>query len=104
MKFVTGLAVVLLATLALGCDSGDAAVTCAEVQQTVSACYDGDCASNDSAFCGCWTQGMDLDLLSCECITQDLDALCEVYNLTNFSTDAFDCASAGAYLDSQCVP
>ena len=103
MKMVARLALVLTLALAAGCDNDDGSAKCEEVKSLLTSCYDTRCEDSDSHFCQCWSQGQDLNVLSCSCVERQENAVCEVYNLESFTTAGFSCGNAMDYLNSQCV-
>lgn len=87
-----------------GDSEDDDEAKCEAVKELLVACYDAGCESSDSSFCQCWNEGQDLDMANCVCIPQDMDMVCVMYNLDNFSTQTFDCDAAMTVLDNQCDP
>jgi len=66
--------VVALSFCACGGDNPD----CDALIQDATACLDGWCTAEgkDSAFCGCWSQGKDMNQYTCECIKLDWSQAC----------------------------
>jgi hypothetical protein len=79
---------------------------CEQFKSLITSCYDGYCAGagSSSAFCRCWTQGLDINTSSCVCITLDLNQACQVINLDNLDLSRFDCAAAGSTVGNFCRP
>ena len=107
MKMVAQLALALAISLAMSCDNDDGSAKCEEVKSLLADCYDTRCAAsddaNESSFCQCWGQGLDLNVLTCTCVERQEDAVCEVYNLDSFSVPGFSCTNAMDYLAGQCT-
>jgi hypothetical protein len=69
---------------------------CDAVVEAISDCYDGYCngAGMSVPFCQCWNNGQDINISTCECMTLDLDAVCQVIDLDAIDPNAFNCAGA----------
>jgi hypothetical protein len=90
------LALPVFFALLVGCSSKQA--QCDDFVGQIQTCYDGHCATTDSAFCDCWNDGMDMSAVDCSCVPLDLDAVCDIVDLPA----DLDCAVAAASVDNMC--
>jgi hypothetical protein len=93
----------LLATTMLGCGASDEKV-CDWLVSDTHVCYDDYCDNDGegTAFCDCWDQGMDLNITDCECIPLDLEAACDVLDLSDYQEGDFNCSAASDALSNVC--
>ena len=66
-------------------------------------CYDGFCDGDgaSSAFCGCWTDGRDLDPETCDCMPLlELEGVCDLVDVDGAT---FDCEGARDTLGNLCT-
>jgi hypothetical protein len=76
---------------------------CQALKDTAKACFNSACVEDGSTgFCGCWTQGMDLNTNTCECVPLDLDAACAQVDLDTFDPASFRCDLAKDAVQSYC--
>ncbi len=59
----------------------------------VTVCVDAYCDADgaDSALCGCWATGQDIDPVTCECQRLNLEATCDGWDLSSYEPGDFDC-------------
>lgn len=77
---------------------------CADYAEDVGVCVDAYCGAEgaDSALCGCWANGQDIDPVDCECQSLNLEATCDGWDLSSYQLGDFDCVSFTDALGGVC--
>lgn len=80
------------------------AADCDTLKSMVTACVDSYCLgdASSSPFCGCYGQGMDLNMTTCQCVPLDLDAVCQQFYGLEYSPSQFSCSTMQQTLDHIC--
>ena len=100
--------VISMLLLACGCDDDeeddDSAdqQKCEELKDVATECFDGFCSTSSVAFCGCWNNGQDINVSTCECAPLDLDAVCAAINLDDFDRSQYNCSAATTVVSDFC--
>ncbi|MBN1337376.1 MAG: hypothetical protein JXB39_15575 [Deltaproteobacteria bacterium] len=102
MSFPRGFLWMGLACLGLAACGED---PCVAWEADVTECYDAYCDADGAgnAFCTCWDQGMDLDMISCECMPLDLAGACAEAGIEDYESGDLDCDAASAALGHICT-
>ena len=83
---------------AAACNSEQKA--CDDYVSDLETCYDDHCDGGDSPFCGCWNDGMDLDITTCDCTPLgDLAAVCDFIDAKEVELNG---SVAAATVDNVC--
>ena len=84
-----------------GCDAEEA---CDKLWGAIVACVDAWCASEGSATpeCGCWRQGLELDVGTCACVPRDQAAYCQEVPVCQVDPSTVTCM--GNVADQECAP
>jgi hypothetical protein len=104
MKLVSVFVLVISVVVFSGCGGDNSSDKCNQLKSLVTDCYDGWCAGEgaNSAYCGCWQQGKDLNVNDCSCIPLNLNPLCDFVDLDNWNGQ-YDCSAATSIVAGYCV-
>jgi hypothetical protein len=75
---------------------------CDQLVDVATECFDSFCASSSVAFCGCWNNGQDINVSTCECAPLDLEVACQQVDLENFDPSQYNCSAATTIVSDFC--